>query len=156
MYTDSVNEGPICTILVGSCACCVSPTVKRVLACNNREGDIPGGSEVDRLSPDADIASCRRGISRSISVRRFLISLITLFNASWPVSLVFGFSDKSWLCSSTTAAPSTRRPREMICWWRDFARGSADSRKTFPRPDLICQPFSSLLMNAMIRVDSTT
>lgn len=85
--------------LRGSCACCVSPTINRVLACSSREGDIPDGREVDRLSPDADMASCSRGMSRSISLRRFFKSPMTFFNASWLVSLFVGLTPERWLCS---------------------------------------------------------
>lgn len=44
---------------------------------------------------------------------------------------------------SLVIASSMRRPRDAIRCWRDLAKGAADSRNIFPRPDLGCQTYLS-------------
>lgn len=74
--------GPICTGRDGSLANCVSPRLRKKLACRNREGEIPVGSEEESVSPEAVIANCSVGISLSIRAKRALISRMMLSNSS--------------------------------------------------------------------------
>jgi len=52
--------------------------VRRMLDCSSRDGDIPGGSVDDRLSPDTLIASCSAGVSLSNRSRSAFMSPMTL------------------------------------------------------------------------------
>jgi hypothetical protein len=61
----------------------VSPTVSSVLACKSLDGDMLGGTEVDRLSPDAEIASCINGISLSIRWSNERMSEMILWKCGW-------------------------------------------------------------------------
>lgn len=136
IYRESVKDGPIWTGLVGSLANWVSPTMRNVLACRSRDGDTPGGRDVESVSPEAVMASCIKGMSRSIRASRLLISLTIRFNWNWCRSACRALSPASRAPSSSAAAFSSRLPRATISRCSDLARGTADSRKTLPRPDL--------------------
>jgi hypothetical protein len=112
IYKERVNAGPIWTGLVGSWANCVSPTVSRVLACSNLDGDMPAGNDVERLSPDALIANCRSGISRSIRSNNAFIPEAMATKSSRLTRN--GFVWTRLLFESTVVTASMRRPSETI------------------------------------------
>ena len=123
--------------LVEFCAKCVSPTVSKVLACKSLEGEMAGGRDVDNDSPDAVMASCSNGISRSMRSSRLLTSRMmpkdSCVRASWRLLLFLFTCDwDSW----EIAISSSCCPKEAISRWRALTKGSAESKKTLPRPDL--------------------
>ena len=62
----------------------MSAAVRKVLACNSRDGETVAGSVVERLAPEVVIARLMRGTASSIRVRRFLMSLtIKRTSALW-------------------------------------------------------------------------
>lgn len=63
---------------------CVSPAVKNVLACNNRDGETVDGSVVDSLAPDVVIARLMNGTASSIRSINFLMAwIISLISTSF-------------------------------------------------------------------------
>ncbi len=147
MYRDRENEGPIWMGRLGSWANWVSPNVRKVLAWRNLDGDIPWGTEVDKLAPDAVMASWSRGMSRSILSKRLWISAMMRTSSVLCLS-----ADRSLLPvrrdpSSAEAAHSSRLARAKMSPWRALASYTALSSNTLPRPDLVgevsCQATNS-------------
>lgn len=87
---------------------CVSPAVRKVLACRSRDGDTVDGKFVDNLAPDVVMARFMSGTASSIRARRFLMSLMmNLISAS-----LFGRSFKDldpFLMASSDAAAFANR-----------------------------------------------
>ena len=137
MYSDKPKTGPTWTCWVGVCANCVSPTISSVLACSSLEGDVPAGNELERLSPEAVMASCRRGISLSMRFRRSSISdMISSVSNLFLPDEVFDLEAGADIFSWAEAMISMRWPRATISRRSDLVKGTAESRKTLPRPDL--------------------
>lgn len=88
----------------------MSPAVRNVLACNNRDGEMVAGSEVVRVAPDMDMAKVKKGTLSSIFVMSFLMSWmmrrISFSCAAREVVLLRDFS-----ASPSLAALDNRLPR---------------------------------------------
>lgn len=74
MYIESVNVGPIWTDAEGEIEYCVSPAVRKVLACSSRDGETVEGRFVDRLAPEAVMARLMKGTASSIRSSSFLMA----------------------------------------------------------------------------------
>lgn len=74
MYIESVNVGPIWTDAEGEIEYCVSPAVRKVLACSSRDGETVDGRLVDRLAPEAVMARLMRGTASSIRSSSFFMA----------------------------------------------------------------------------------
>lgn len=74
IYIESVKVGPIWTDAEGEIEYCVSPAVRKVLACRSRDGDTVDGRLVDRLAPEAVMARLMSGTASSIRSNSFLMA----------------------------------------------------------------------------------
>lgn len=57
----------------------MSPAVKNVLACSNRDGETVEGNVVDSLAPEVVMARLMSGTASSMRSRSVLISFMTEF-----------------------------------------------------------------------------
>ena len=84
MYKERVKVGPICWALGFDAQYCISPEVRKVLACRSRDGDTVAGRVVERLVPDVVIARFMSGTASSIrSSNLFISSMMILSSASF-------------------------------------------------------------------------
>ena len=74
MYMDNVKTGPIWTAEEPNSPYCVSPAVRKVLACSSREGETVFGRLEDKLAPDAVMARLIKGTASSIRSSSLLMA----------------------------------------------------------------------------------
>lgn len=122
MYTDTIKSGPTWTLVSGLAVKWLSAIIRKALAWSIREGETESGKLVDRLSPDAEIASWRRGMLSLMRLRSVLMSVTRWRIATW---LVWRGANDAILW-----------PSKMISFWSDAVSVNADSRALFPCPDL--------------------
>jgi hypothetical protein len=110
--------------------------VRKVLACNNRDGETVDGKVVDKLAPDVVIARFMSGTASSIRSRTFLISwIMRLISASFSARALTEMPPLR-ANSSAVAAFSSRRARFWMSYLRDLVRDTADSNDVLPRAAL--------------------
>jgi hypothetical protein len=114
----------------------VSPAVRKVLACNNLEGDTEAGRVVDRLAPEVVIARLMRGTASSIRMRSLRMSWaicrISTVCAALDLALLLFLLDDS----SALAAFSSRVPRDWMSQRRALVSVTADSKVVLPLAEL--------------------
>lgn len=110
----------------------MSPAVRKVLACNNLDGDTVAGRLVDSLAPDVVMAKFISGTASSIRVRSLLMSLtMSLISASLRERSLGDFAPFR-SNSSEAAAFANRCPRACISNRSVFVSETADSKDVLP------------------------
>lgn len=132
-----MNVGPIWTAAEGDIAYCVSPAVRKVLACSSREGDTVVGRLEERLAPEAVIARLINGTASSIRLSSFRIAWIIFFSSNAFCALLGAFDPPLRVDSSALAAEARRCPSVWISHRRDLVSDTADSSDVLPRAELM-------------------
>lgn len=115
---------------------CVSPAVRKVLACSSLDGDTDAGSVVDSFAPDVVMARLIRGTASSMRVSSPRISRAICWISTACAARDFPFVLLLRNNSSALAAFSSRMPRDWISQRRALVKVTADSKVVFPLEEL--------------------